>query len=392
MATNNFKPFATAANANVTAQADWEALPALLSGFMAGKASSAQVNKAIRQASFIAAALAQYTANKSGLDVLDDGDLNGFISKMGTAFGKDFQALDATLTALAGLATGANKLPYFTGNDTAALTDLTQVGRDIIGKSTIADILTYLGLSDAFLIKDKYLSASLNLNTLGGDGKYGIYAQPVTNNASLSKNYPTQEAGSLLVSPAAYNGLQVYITLSGLIWSRYSLDSTNTNWSQWVRQALKSELDDGLALKFDSSSLSTTGKALVAKSTVADMRTYLQLFSAAQRDVGTGANQIPDMNAFSGSIVSKGYQKFPGGLIIQWGINNASVGGTSGNGEDVSYAIPFPNGCLSLTATFDNGGPVIPAAAASFVDNVYFKLRCSEASGSYIFRWIALGF
>ncbi|UYP89652.1 phage tail protein [Escherichia coli] len=149
MATNNFKPFATAANANVTAQADWEALPALLSGFMAGKASSAQVNKAIRQASFIAAALAQYTANKSGLDVLDDGDLNGFISKMRTAFGKDFQALDATLSALAGLATGANKLPYFTGNDTAAQTDLTSVGRDIIGKNTIADILTYLGLGEA---------------------------------------------------------------------------------------------------------------------------------------------------------------------------------------------------------------------------------------------------
>ncbi|ENH0929899.1 tail fiber protein [Escherichia coli] len=148
MAINNFKPFATAANANVTAQADWETLPALLSGFMAGKASSAQVNKAIRQASFIAAALAQYTANKSGLDVLDDGDLNGFVSKMGTAFGKDFQALDATLTALAGLATGANKLPYFTGTDTAAQTDLTSVGRDIIGKSTIADILTYLGLGE----------------------------------------------------------------------------------------------------------------------------------------------------------------------------------------------------------------------------------------------------
>lgn len=148
MAINNFKPFALDPNANVTSQADWEALPALLSGFTAGKASSAQVNKAIRQASFIAAALAQYTANKSGLDVLDDGDLNGFISKMGTAFGKDFQALDATLTALAGLETGANKLPYFTGNDTAAQTDLSSVGRDIIGKKTIADILTYLGLGE----------------------------------------------------------------------------------------------------------------------------------------------------------------------------------------------------------------------------------------------------
>ena len=149
MAKNDFKPFATGAGANVMSQADWEALPALLSGFTAGKASSAQVNKAIRQAAFIAAALAQYTANKSGLDVLDDGDVSGFIAKMGTAFGKDFQALDATLTALAGLATGANKLPYFTGTDTASQTDLTSVGRDIIGKSTIAEILTYLGLGTA---------------------------------------------------------------------------------------------------------------------------------------------------------------------------------------------------------------------------------------------------
>lgn len=148
MAKNDFKPFATGKGANVTSQPDWEALPALLSGFTAGKASSAQVNKALRQASFIAATLAQYTASKSGQDVLDDGDLSGFIAKMSAAFGKDFQTLDATLTALAGLATGADKLPYFTGNDTAGQTDLTSVGRDIIGKASIADILTYLGLGE----------------------------------------------------------------------------------------------------------------------------------------------------------------------------------------------------------------------------------------------------
>ncbi|ELZ2199659.1 hypothetical protein TG069_004808, partial [Salmonella enterica] len=148
MAKNDFKPFATGKGANVTSQPDWEALPALLSGFTAGKASSAQVNKALCQASFIAAALAQYTASKSGQDVLDDGDLSGFIAKMSAAFGKDFQTLDATLTALAGLATGADKLPYFTGNDTAGQTDLTSVGRDIIGKASIADILTYLGLGE----------------------------------------------------------------------------------------------------------------------------------------------------------------------------------------------------------------------------------------------------
>lgn len=61
----------------------------------------------------------------------------------------NFQPLDPTLTALAALVGVANKLPYFNGDDTAALTDLTQVGRDIIGKSNIADILTYLGLGTA---------------------------------------------------------------------------------------------------------------------------------------------------------------------------------------------------------------------------------------------------
>lgn len=144
MAKNDFKPFATGAGANVMSQADWEALPALLSGFTAGKASSAQVNKAIRQAAFIAAALAQYTANKSGLDVLDDGDVAGFIAKMSSAFGKDYQPLDATLTAFAALPGVADSLAYFTGPDAVALTNLTQIGRNIISKTSAADVLNYL--------------------------------------------------------------------------------------------------------------------------------------------------------------------------------------------------------------------------------------------------------
>ena len=59
------------------------------------------------------------------------------------------QPKDATLTALAGLVGVANKLPYFNGADTAALTDLTLVGRDIIGKGTVAEVFTYLGLASA---------------------------------------------------------------------------------------------------------------------------------------------------------------------------------------------------------------------------------------------------
>lgn len=74
MAINNIKPFAVGANANVLSQADYEALPALLSGFQAGKASSAQINKAIRQSSLIAAAVAKFINDNGGYDVLDNGD------------------------------------------------------------------------------------------------------------------------------------------------------------------------------------------------------------------------------------------------------------------------------------------------------------------------------
>ena len=148
MAKNDFKAFATGKNANVMSQEEWEALPALLSGFTAGKASSAQVNKVIRQASFIASAMAQYTANESGLDVQDDGDQAGFIAKMSSALDKNYQRINAILTALANLSASENKLPYFTNQDTANLADLTQVGRDILAKSSVADVLKYLGLEN----------------------------------------------------------------------------------------------------------------------------------------------------------------------------------------------------------------------------------------------------
>lgn len=73
MATNNFKAFGIGAGANVTSQSDYEALAALLTGFQSGKASSAQINKALRQSTTIAAVIGQFMADTTGSDVLDNG-------------------------------------------------------------------------------------------------------------------------------------------------------------------------------------------------------------------------------------------------------------------------------------------------------------------------------
>ncbi|EOU7675728.1 hypothetical protein ACN39U_001741 [Escherichia coli] len=105
--TNDFKAFATDANANVTSQEEWETLTALKKGFSSGKASSAQVSKALRQPSTMAAVLGQFIANAE-LDALDDGDVDGLVAKLATAITTNLGLGEA---AKRNVGTGANQIP-----------------------------------------------------------------------------------------------------------------------------------------------------------------------------------------------------------------------------------------------------------------------------------------
>ncbi|WAL80945.1 hypothetical protein OYT13_13775 [Pandoraea sp. XJJ-1] len=71
--TNDFLPFAVGASANVLSQSDYAALTALASGFQAGTAVSAQLNKVWRQSSIMSAVLAQFIVSNSGQSAVDDG-------------------------------------------------------------------------------------------------------------------------------------------------------------------------------------------------------------------------------------------------------------------------------------------------------------------------------
>ena len=108
-------------------------------------------NKQVANTEYVQAAVAALVGSSpEALDTLAElaealgNDPNFATTMLNKLAGK--QPLDATLTALASLATGANKLPYFTGNDSVAQTDFTQVGRDILAKASIAAVIQYLGL------------------------------------------------------------------------------------------------------------------------------------------------------------------------------------------------------------------------------------------------------
>ncbi|EKM5944743.1 hypothetical protein PU166_001203 [Klebsiella pneumoniae] len=110
MPTNDFKAFAAGNSANVISQADYLALAALVSGFSSGKASSAQVNKALRQATVMANVLAQFIADSANVDVLDDGNTAAILSNLKNSMpGRLLGVQVVTSSALITKSAGAKK-------------------------------------------------------------------------------------------------------------------------------------------------------------------------------------------------------------------------------------------------------------------------------------------
>lgn len=70
---------------------------------------------------------------------------------------------------------------------------------------------------------------------------------------------------------------------------------------------------------------------------------YLGLKTAAQRDVGTGTGQIPDMTAWGGSFSGNGWRRTPDGYIEQWGVSAQTATDVT-----ITFPIPFPSGVTAL--------------------------------------------
>ncbi|MCP1202234.1 hypothetical protein [Acetobacter oryzoeni] len=91
MPANQIVLFASGTGANTYAPAVWSAKPEVSFGYQVGIADATSVNTALRQTSFVAAMIGQYTADQSGNDTLDNGDVPTFENNFKSALSNTFK-------------------------------------------------------------------------------------------------------------------------------------------------------------------------------------------------------------------------------------------------------------------------------------------------------------
>jgi hypothetical protein len=106
---------------------------------------------------------------------------------------------------------------------------------------------------------------------------------------------------------------------------------------------------------------------------------------------GVASTDAVNMGQFSFYGSSNGYQKFPGGLIIQWGAQYvpATTTGT------YSFPITFPNGVLQFVAGMDIDGPGSyvrnDSTGGRVISLSQYQLRQGSSYGGMTIHWVCFG-
>ncbi|HED2437133.1 TPA: hypothetical protein R4Y31_000643 [Citrobacter freundii] len=152
-------------------------------------------------------------------------------------------------------------------------------------------------------------------------------------------------------------------TLSYILGNFQPLDPTLTALAALVGVANKLPYFSGPDV-MSMTDFSDIGRAIIAASTKSSVLSYLELGSAAKKNTGTDADQIPDMSSFA---FGSRWITLPSGHIIQFDVLTAGVGDKA-NWLVTNYPIPFPNELLLPPVAIHTGNGAVDTSVNFIVD------------------------